>query len=91
VKLKQSIYFRVPSNIADLIGLDPDADVSLTLREQDNRFLLIYSVNKIANAEPRCSEIFYEEQGKQLAPITAVQRSTIVTEAKERVSNVAES
>jgi hypothetical protein len=90
VKLKQSIYFRVPSDIVDLIGLDSNADVTLTLREQDNRFLLIYSVNKLANAEARRAEISYEEQSKQLAPLAAVQRSTIAMEAKEKVSNAAE-
>lgn len=90
VKLKQSIYFRVPSDIADLIGLDPNADVTLTLREQDSRFLLIYSVNKLANAEARRAEISYEEQSKQLAPLTAVQRSTIAMQAKEKLSNAAE-
>jgi hypothetical protein len=90
VKLKQSIYFRVPSDIADLIGLDSNADVTLTLREQDSRFLLIYSVNKLANADPRHSETPYEELSKQLAPLTAVQRSTVSMEAKEKVSNAAE-
>jgi hypothetical protein len=46
VRLKQSIYFRVPSDIADLIGIDADAGVTLSLEEQDERFLLIYSVRK---------------------------------------------
>jgi hypothetical protein len=90
VKLKQSIYFRVPSDIADLIGLDSNADVTLTLREQDNRFLLIYCVNKLANADPRHSEIPYDEQSKPLPPLTALQRSTTAMEAKEKASNVAE-
>lgn len=46
VKLKQSVYFRVPNDIADLIGIDTDAEVTLTLEEQHERFLLIYSVTK---------------------------------------------
>lgn len=90
VKLKQSIYFRVPSHIADLISLDSNADVSLTLQEQDNYFLLIYSVNKPMAADPLRSKISPEEQSKPLAPITAVQRSGIA-EGKERVSSVRES
>ena len=46
VRLKQSIYFRVPSDIADLIGIDADAGVTLSLEEQADRFLLIYAVRK---------------------------------------------
>jgi hypothetical protein len=44
--LKKSIYFRVPSDIVDLIGLEDNSKVSLTLEERDDRHLLIYSVNK---------------------------------------------
>jgi len=89
VKLKQSIYFRVPNDIADLISLDSHADVSLTLQEQDNRFLLIYSVNKSMIADPRRSEIIRLEQSEQLAPITAVQRSRRA-ENTENMSDVRE-
>jgi len=46
VKLKQSVYLRVPIGIADLIGIDPDAEVALNLKEQDDQFLLIYTVRK---------------------------------------------
>ena len=46
VKLKQSVYVRVPSDIADLIGMDPNAEVTLNLEEQDEQFLLIYAVRK---------------------------------------------
>jgi hypothetical protein len=89
VKLKQSIYFRVPNDIADLISIDSSAEVSLTLQEQNDHFLLIYSVNKSTIADPQHSEIFGEEQSQQLAPITAVQRSRRV-ENKEEVSSVRE-
>jgi hypothetical protein len=44
--LKKSIYFRVPSDIVDLIGLEDNSQVALTLEEKDDRHLLIYSVNK---------------------------------------------
>ncbi len=46
VRLGQSVYFRVPNDIADLIGIRLDADVTLSLREQDDKFLLAYSVAK---------------------------------------------
>jgi hypothetical protein len=44
--LKKSVYFRVPSDIVDLIGLEDDSQVALTLEEKDDRHLLIYSVIK---------------------------------------------
>ena len=46
VRLGQSVYFRVPNDIADLIGMQSDADVTLNLHEHDDRFLLDYSVAK---------------------------------------------
>jgi hypothetical protein len=44
--LKKSVYFRVPSDIVDLIGLEDNSQVALTLEEKDDRHLLIYSVIK---------------------------------------------
>ena len=44
--MKKSVYFRVPSDIVDLIGLEDNSQVSLTLEEKDDRHLLIYSVIK---------------------------------------------
>ena len=46
VMLRQSVYFRVPSDIAALIGLKSDAEVTLSLEEQEDRYLLTYSVTK---------------------------------------------
>ena len=46
IRLKTSIYFRVPSDIVDLIGLEDNSQVALTLEEKDDRNLLIYSVVK---------------------------------------------
>ena len=46
VKLKQSIYFLVPSDIADLVGIDPQSEVTLSIDEREEQFFLIYSVNK---------------------------------------------
>ena len=46
VKLRQTIYVRVPNDIADLIGIDPDAEVTLNIEEQEDKFLLKYAVTK---------------------------------------------
>ncbi len=46
VKLRQTVYFRVPNDIADLIGIDPEAEVTLNLEEHENEFLLKYAVTK---------------------------------------------
>jgi hypothetical protein len=48
VKLNKSIYLRVPSDIADLIDMDQHGEVTLSFEQQDDRFLLIYSVRKHA-------------------------------------------
>jgi hypothetical protein len=63
VKLKQSVYFRVPNDIADLIGIDSNAQVTLNLEEQDEKFLLIYSVTKTPEivTQPRRSRIQHEK------------------------------
>jgi hypothetical protein len=46
VKLNQTIYFRVPNDIADLVGIDSNAEVTLNIEEYTDRFLLKYSVTK---------------------------------------------
>jgi len=46
VRLKQSIYLRIPNDIADLIEVDPDDEITMRIDEQDGQFLLIYSVKK---------------------------------------------
>jgi hypothetical protein len=51
VFLKQSVYFRVPSTIAGLIEGGPDSQVTLRIKEQDEQFLLIYSVEKSQGAD----------------------------------------
>jgi hypothetical protein len=53
VMLKQSVYLRVPSDIAELIDMNPNAQVTLNLEEQEDEFLLTYSVRKQpTTAEP---------------------------------------
>ncbi len=73
VKLKQSIYFRVPNDIADLIGIVPDNDVTLTLKEDENQFLLTYAVGK-ASTPGIQPEIAYENGSRQLATIARTHR-----------------
>ena len=46
VKLRQSIYFRVPNDIVDLIGLQANAIVTLRLEEREDKYLLTYVVEK---------------------------------------------
>ena len=71
VKLKQSVYLRVPIGIADLIGIDPDAEVALNLKEQDDQFLLIYTVRKptiaVAALSSGQSQIFHEKYPERVA------------------------
>ena len=53
VKLNKSVYFRVPSDIVDLIGLENDSQVTLTIDEKNDRHLLIYSILKKQIGTPR--------------------------------------
>jgi antitoxin component of MazEF toxin-antitoxin module len=46
IKVKQSVYFRVPNDIADMIGVDKESDVTLTLEETHDEHLLVYRVKK---------------------------------------------
>jgi len=40
------VYFRVPNDIVDLISLEDNSQVTLTLEERNDRHLLVYSVLK---------------------------------------------
>jgi len=46
IRLKRSVYFRVPNDIVDLINLEDDSQVTLTLEQENDRYLLVYSVLK---------------------------------------------
>ncbi len=46
VKLNKSIYVRVPNDIADLIGIDGEADVTLKFEDGGEEFFLIYAIRK---------------------------------------------
>ena len=51
IRLKRSVYFRVPNDIVDLISLEDNSQVTLTLEEKSDRHLLVYSVLKNKPAE----------------------------------------
>ena len=46
VKMNKSIYVRVPNDIAHIIGLDNQVEVSFTFEDNDTQLRLIYSLNK---------------------------------------------
>jgi hypothetical protein len=66
VMLKQSVYFRVPNDIADLIGIDSHADVTLSLEQGEDQYLLVYSVRKTP---------FLREPAQRTEPLPLVQRA----------------
>ena len=46
VKLNKSIYIRVPNDIADLIGIDGLAELTLNIVDRGDEFYLVYSGRK---------------------------------------------
>ena len=46
VRLNRSIYVRIPNDIADLAGIDGDADITLRVQDSGEEFSLIYSIRK---------------------------------------------
>ncbi|MGA2972703.1 MAG: hypothetical protein ABSE39_08800 [Candidatus Bathyarchaeia archaeon] len=46
VKMNKSIYVRVPNDIAHIIGLDNQVEVSFSFEDIGNELRLIYSLNK---------------------------------------------
>jgi len=51
VMLNKSIYVRIPNDIVDLIGIDKDAELELTLETSGNDVSLVYSVKRSTNIE----------------------------------------
>ncbi|MGA2627238.1 MAG: hypothetical protein ABSF63_09290 [Candidatus Bathyarchaeia archaeon] len=49
VKMNKSIYVRVPNDIAHIIGLDNQVEVSFSFEDIGNELRLIYSMNKSTN------------------------------------------
>jgi hypothetical protein len=62
VRLNKSIYVRVPNDIADLIGVDGQTDVTLRLQDAAEEFFLIYSVPKPRQAMSNQLAVAYTEQ-----------------------------
>jgi len=46
VKMNKSIYVRVPNDIAHIIGLDNQVEVSFSFEDVGNELRLIYSLDK---------------------------------------------
>jgi hypothetical protein len=84
VKLKQSIYFRVPNDIADLISIEPNAEVTLSLQDQDKQFLLVYSVTKspIAEQARPFAQRIQNSESEHLVALPRAHR-TITVESRE--------
>lgn len=61
VKMNKSIYVRVPNDIADLIGIDRLAELTLNIVDRGDEFLLIYSGRK-----PRSSVSSDQENGSNI-------------------------
>jgi hypothetical protein len=49
VKMNKSIYVRVPNDIAHIIGLDNQVEVSFSFEDIGDQLRLIYSLNKSTN------------------------------------------
>jgi hypothetical protein len=62
VRLNKSIYVRVPNDIADLIGIDGEADVTLRLQDSEDEFLLTYAIRKEESAIPSQLNVVYANQ-----------------------------
>lgn len=62
VKLNKSIYVRIPNDIADLIGIDGDADVTLKLQDSGEEFFLIYAMRKLRPTIPNQMPVLYADQ-----------------------------
>jgi len=43
-KIKQSIYLLVPKNIADLVEIDKNTKVSLSIKKSQNKNILEYTI-----------------------------------------------
>ncbi len=51
VMLNKSVYIRVPNDIADLVGIDKDAEFALTLNTSGSEVSLVYSVKRCTSIE----------------------------------------
>jgi len=68
IRLKRSVYFRVPNDIVDLISLEDDSKVTLALEEKNDRHLLVYSVIKKLPENSTDLEIRHSDRSPQSKP-----------------------
>jgi hypothetical protein len=53
VKMNKSIYVRVPNDIAHIIGLDNQVEVSFSFEDVGSELRLIYSLSKSRTQNPQ--------------------------------------
>jgi hypothetical protein len=63
VRLNKSIYVRVPNDIADLIGINGEADVTLKFQDAGEEFFLIYVVHKVTPGPDSQLPVPYANRG----------------------------
>ena len=68
VKMNKSIYVRVPNDIAHIIGLDNQVEVSFSFEDLGNELRLIYSLDK--------SRPNHEEQLKTVSAVNVTPPTT---------------
>jgi antitoxin component of MazEF toxin-antitoxin module len=61
VRLNKSIYVRIPNDIADLIGIDSETDVTLRLQDAVEESFLIYAIRKARTGLPNGMSVVYAE------------------------------
>jgi hypothetical protein len=69
VKMNKSIYVRVPNDIAHIIGLDNQVEVSFSFEDIGNELRLIYSLSKSRNP-------IQQPTKSAVVPITVTQSSS---------------
>ncbi len=62
VRLNKSIYVRIPNDIADLIGIEGETDVTLRLQDAGEEFFLIYAIRKARTSLPYQPPVVYADQ-----------------------------
>ncbi len=62
VKLNKSIYVRIPNDIADLIGIDGETDVTLRLQDSGEEYFLIYAIRKARAGSSNQPPVVYADQ-----------------------------
>jgi hypothetical protein len=62
VRLNRSIYVRIPNDIADLIGIKGDTEVTLKLEDARDEFCLIYRIPKRRSSVPNEIPVLYADQ-----------------------------